>query len=138
MNFSDNLVLNKLIFKELQKIKAIFTGICYQYLIEADLSSGMFEIYAKHIKTDRVSPITNLNQIISEFSQYCADEDETDDSTWVIKDSDRLKDLCDAANVYFADTKGIDFLEEKLDEDRNEGGWDTEVMVFKTIIPVIG
>ena len=98
----------------------------YEYLIETDNSIGCFEIISKHIETNRVSTITNLNFLISELSSCYDQNDEIDETTWIIKDNRRLKRLKKLVYNNFNDPSFLVYLEQQLDIDRNIGGWNSE------------
>ncbi len=98
----------------------------YEYQIEADFKTFFFEIYSKHIETNAVSTITNLNYILSEFASYYNQNDKVEETTWELKNFDTLEKLWKETNETFEDVDSILFLEKQLDIDRACGGWNTE------------
>jgi len=98
----------------------------YEYLIDADFRNSFFEIHSKHIKTNVVSTITNLNFILSEFESYYNQYDKVDETTWVIKDFNNLEKLWEKTNETFENDDFIIYLEKQLDIDRLYGGWNSE------------
>ncbi len=98
----------------------------YEYLVEIDNSTGYFEIISKHIETKQTSTITNLNFLISELSSCYDQNDEIDETTWIIKDNGRLKKLKQLVFKNFKNNSFLLYLEQQLDIDRNIGGWNSE------------
>ncbi len=88
-----------------------------------------FTIYGKHLKTSAVSPITNVNCIISSFSSILVDKDEVSDinwgSTWEIKDRILAEKLWEEVIKFFQEDDFIRYLEYELDDDRDFGGWNS-------------
>jgi len=104
-----------------------FIGFKYAYLIVADLEAFYFEIQSKYIDENRSSTITNLNYLLSELGNYYTKNDEVEESTWIIKSNIRLRKLWQITNELFNDNGFIKYLEEKLDEDRACGGWNSYI-----------
>ncbi len=104
-----------------------YIGLRYEYLIVADFDASYFEIQSKYIKQNRYSTITNLKFLLSELCKYYSNEDEVDESTWIIKNQERLKELWQKSNEFFEDPDFIYLLEVKLDEDRSYGGWNSYI-----------
>ncbi|MCD4795102.1 MAG: hypothetical protein K8R54_17860 [Bacteroidales bacterium] len=107
-------------------MKKNFSGKRYNFQIEIDYSTGYFEIYSQYKETNQISCITNLNYLLSEFNSYYKRNDEVDETTWVIKNTERLKMLFKTTNKNFDDIRFISHLEQQLDIDRNYGGWNCE------------
>ncbi|PIQ08156.1 MAG: hypothetical protein COW71_13190 [Ignavibacteriales bacterium CG18_big_fil_WC_8_21_14_2_50_31_20] len=101
-------------------------GQSYEYLIEADFKNSFFYIHSKHIKTNAVSTITNLNFILSEFENCYNQNDEVGETTWFIKDFNNLKKLWEETNEAFENTNFVLYLERQLEIDRASGGWNSE------------
>jgi len=98
----------------------------YEYLIDVDFINFYFDIYSKHIETNTVSIITNLNFILSEFGDYHNQNDCVDESTWIIRNFMKLKNIWKKANATFEDTDFVFYLEKQLDIDREYGGWNSD------------
>lgn len=121
MNLQEN---TKVIFKE------IFQGKKYSFQAEIVFNStNYFTIYAKHLKTGAVSPITNLNFIIGALGQILVNENnisETDwESTWNIEDRKLAESIWDEITISFKNPEFVCYLENQLDADRNCGGWNS-------------
>ncbi|NOX89104.1 MAG: hypothetical protein GXO77_08760 [Calditrichaeota bacterium] len=105
--------LNKIIF-----------GIKYKYSLEIYFDEAVyFDIYSKHLQTNSISVITNLNFIISEFSGLLSENDEYEESTWTINDKKTAMVLWEDCLQSFNDKDFLKYLEKYLDEDRTLGGW---------------
>lgn len=101
-----------------------FAGQKYKYSIEANFEHGFFEIYSKHLKTQKVSRITNLNFLLSEFNKDSKAKNYAE-STWNIPNKKELRRLWQNAGNEFLDSSFIFYLEKALDEDREIGGWNS-------------
>ena len=85
-----------------------------------------FELWAKSLNTDQVSVVTNLNFIISEFSNLFVGCKNYYETTWEL---DRNFDEVLISNIvisFFNSQYSIDYLEKQLDKDRKTGGWNSE------------
>ena len=101
-------------------------GIRYNFLIEFDaLEKCYIDIWAKYRQTKQISPITNLNTVISEikpdndYSQFYYE------STWILKDKLKAENIYKELIVLLRDKIFLKYLENKLDEDRLLGGWNS-------------
>lgn len=99
----------------------------YEYQIVADFKNCIFEIHSKHIETNSVSTITNLNFILSEFASYYYQYEEMEETTWKIKKNDTMEILWKMTNRCFENTDFILTLEKELDIDRICGGWNSKL-----------
>jgi len=98
-------------------------GIRYDYLIV--LNENCFEIWAIYKQTQQTSLITNLNYILSEFEIESHSEQRFSDSSWLLKNQNEMESFWNKAVILLDNTSNL-FLESKLDEDRNIGGWNSD------------
>lgn len=103
-----------------------YNGNRYNYQVEINPTHRTLEIYSKHLISKSFSPITNINFIISELSNSLSEKDFIEDSTWVIETLKKLNKLKEKIDVIFKSKKSIDFLEKLLDQDRLQGGWNSD------------
>ncbi len=111
-------------------MKSFFHGKKYAFQAEICLKDiSHFTIYGKHLETSAVSPITNVNCIISSFSSILVDENETSniswESTWEIKNHILAEKLWQKVIKFFQEDDFICYLEYELDDDRSLGGWNS-------------
>ncbi len=100
--------------------KAIVKGRNYNFCIIADQSR--FYIKASHVASLRFSFINNLNAILSEFDVSMNDK-RISESQWIV--SKRESNLFfGITEEFLSDRKLRDYLERKLDEDRECGEWE--------------
>jgi hypothetical protein len=103
-----------------------FTGNRYDVTLIYDPADGYFEIAAVHKESRRKSSVTNLNHILSEVFDNVLDWEEivAISDPWLhVKDKKKFKKLIAKAKKYF---RQIDSdLEDALDEDMKEGGWNS-------------
>jgi hypothetical protein len=108
-----------------------FTGDRYDLTLIYDPADGYFEIIALHKKSRRKSSVTNLNHILSTVFDGVFDWDEIMAVTesWLhVKDKKKFKRLVKRAHKYFRQVDSD--LEDALDEDKNEGGWNCKDDTF--------
>jgi hypothetical protein len=102
-----------------QKIK----GIRYDY--EIDFSKTEFQIFAICKEDNRQSSITNLNTIVGEIVEPILKTNEIENS-WVEVDLKKGEKLFSLAIITFTDKHWIEYLEKNLNEDKQQGGWNTK------------
>ena len=110
-------------------IKENFQGEKYAFQLEIYFDTiSYFSIYSKYLKNNSVSPITNVNCIISQFGSILIDEDEVSnidwESDWYIEDRKLAEKLWQKAKKEFNDIDFIHYLEYELDDDRSCGEWE--------------
>ncbi|MCL4549073.1 MAG: hypothetical protein M1495_10935 [Bacteroidetes bacterium] len=102
------------------------SGIRYNFLIEFDtLEKCYIDIWAKCRQTKQISPIANLNTVISEIK---LDNDHSQlyyESTWIFKDKPKAEKIYKELIELLQNKIFLKYLEDKLDEDRLIGGWDS-------------
>jgi hypothetical protein len=81
-----------------------------------------FAIQASSKSSGRTSYINNLNVILSEFGIEM-DDPKVADSTWVIT-KEEAQHYVDTATQFLFDRVFLDYLENRLDEDRMLGEWE--------------
>ena len=104
-----------------------YKGSKYNYQVDINSEYRTFEIYSKHLISRSYSPITNINFIISELSDSLSEKDFIDDSMWKIETLEKLDILKENIDIIFRSKVSIDFLEKLLDQDRLQGGWNSDV-----------
>ncbi|MBU0561563.1 MAG: hypothetical protein KJ799_04630 [Bacteroidetes bacterium] len=102
-------------------------GIQYNFLIELDTEeNGILDIWAKNRKTKQISPITNLNSIISEIKSENDHHDLYYESSWIFTDKSEAIKTYNRAIDLFQNKLFVKYLEVNLDEDRQLGGWNSD------------
>lgn len=106
-------------------MKTKIIGKRYEFIVELEQDDKLisFEILSKHKVTDQKSTITNVNFIISELVFPIFETTEIDSTIFLNKQKGTK--LFKEAMSSFKDTNWIELLEEKLDEDRCYGGWNS-------------
>lgn len=106
-------------------MKANIFGDRYNFLIEFEKygKKYSFEILCVHNQTNQKSVITNLNFIISELVFPVLKNSDTD--TTILLNEMKGVALFRKSISIFKDKLWIKLLENKLDEDRNIGGWNS-------------
>lgn len=104
-----------------------YNGNRYNYQIEISPKHRTFEIYSKHLSSKSYSCITNINFIISELSDSLSEKDFIEDSMWKIETLKKLEKLKEETITIFKSKKSIHFLEKLLDQDRLQGGWNSDI-----------
>jgi hypothetical protein len=84
-----------------------------------------FSIKAICKNTCRFSSINNLNSMLSEFD-ISGDDPKFDDSTWTLTEEETIH-LEVTARQLFSSPSFLDYLEDKLDEDRRAGEWENRL-----------
>ena len=98
-----------------------------KYIFEVDSHNDngaedfCFYIKATCKNTGRFSGINNLNTVLSELGVN-PDDDKFADSSWVVT-KDEAHEFVDATKRFLSDSSFLDYLEIKLDEDREAGEW---------------
>lgn len=104
-----------------------YNGNRYNYQVEINQKHRTLEIYSKHLISKSYSPITNINFIISELSNSLSEKDFFEESTWEIETLKKLNKLKEKIDIIFKSGKSIDLLEKLLDQDRLQGGWNSDI-----------
>lgn len=99
----------------------------YDFTIVSDYKKpfSCFFIKAQCKSTKRFSCINNLNAVLSEF-HIEANDSKFADSIWVVTKNEAHK-LVETAKEFLSDPDFLDYLEAKLDEDRELGEWENRV-----------
>jgi hypothetical protein len=106
-------------------MKQKITGNKYNYLIELS-EQRIFQILCIcKMDKSKKSAITNVNAIIGEILQPVLGTDEIEDS-FVDVDSRIGKNLFSSAVEIFKDKNWLCYLEKNLDEDIEQGGWNSD------------
>lgn len=82
----------------------------YIFQVITNIELKTFEIYSKHINSQNYSCITNLNYLISEFSNCLTTDDYIDSSTWQIKSEKKLLLLHKGAVDLFSNISFLNIL----------------------------
>ncbi|MCL4550460.1 MAG: hypothetical protein M1495_18065 [Bacteroidetes bacterium] len=102
------------------------TGLRYNFLIElSTLEKYYINIWAKYRLTKQVSPISNLNAIISEIKSENDNRQLYFESTWIFNDKPEAGKIYKKLIELFQTKIFLKYLEDKLDEDRLIGGWNS-------------
>ncbi len=83
-----------------------------------------FFIRATSKSTNRFSCINNLNAILS-LLEIDTNDPEFEDSMWVVTKNEAYK-FVNIMQKSLSDSSFLDYLERKLDEDRESGEWENE------------
>ena len=106
--------------------KKIF-GSRYNYFVELTKSRNyFFEIFAVYKITQQVSVITNLNYLLSELQDETMDKERFFETTWILFDKTEVNKVWTRTIKLFSCDGFIKMLENKLDEDRIQGGWNSD------------
>lgn len=102
-------------------------GIDYNFIIELDEQKNYcLDVWAMHKTTKKVSPINNINIIISEIQPENNTDELYYESSWVFSDKALAKMTYNKVVVLFQRKLFMKFLELFLDEDRQIGGWNSD------------
>jgi hypothetical protein len=104
-----------------------FTGDRYDVTLTYDPANGYFEIIAIHKASRRKSSVTNLNHLLSVLFDDVFDWEEITaiaESWLYVKDKKKFKKLVSKARQYFQQVNAD--LEDALEEDMKEGGWNSK------------
>ena len=108
-----------------------FIGDRYNVTLIYDPANGYFEIVSLHKESKRKSSVTNLNHILSTVFDGVLDWDEmmAMSDPWLhVKDKKNFEKLVKRARKYFQQVDSG--LEDALDEDKKEGGWNCREDTF--------
>ncbi|PKP56311.1 MAG: hypothetical protein CVT88_01540 [Candidatus Altiarchaeales archaeon HGW-Altiarchaeales-1] len=96
-----------------------------KYNFEIVAENECFYIKAKHKDTGRFSCINNLNIVLSELCGNMGNinDDKFQDSQWIVSKHE-IKNFEKTAKELLSDKSFRDYLEEKLNEDRECGEWE--------------
>ncbi len=110
-------------------MKKIISGNKYDFkvILTRKQRGSLFEIQSLYKMDKSLSTITNVNVIISELLEPILKTNEFQDST-IIVDFKNGQKLFNTAVEFFNDKNWIGFLEGELDEDRREGGWNSDFL----------
>ncbi|MDA2936411.1 hypothetical protein MYX06_04305 [Patescibacteria group bacterium AH-259-L05] len=101
-------------------MKTIIKGQNYNFYIVADRIKFYIEVI--HVVSSRFSFINNLNAVLSEFN-IDMDDEKVSESQWLVsKRQNKL--LFKKATELLLSRTYRDYLEKKLDEDRECGKWE--------------
>jgi hypothetical protein len=110
--------------------KIIVDGGSYNFEVVSEDFGDEADFYIRAISktTRRTSCINNLNAVLSELLSEHESENydfypEYYDSTWVVSKS-KAKRFIRKAKKFLSDSKFVAYLENKLDEDREESEWE--------------
>jgi len=103
-------------------MKKIIRGKKYNFYIVSE--GNEFFIKAKCLLLKRYSFINNLNPILSEFG-ISGDDDKYYDSWWILSKNE-VRKFEKIAKEILSDKLFRNYLEEKLDEDRECGEWENK------------
>ncbi len=108
-------------------MKQKIIGKRYDYSIELlnRKTKSAFQILCLHKETNRKSAITNLNTIIGEIIEPVLKTNEIEDSI-IDVNIESGKELFAVATDAFNDKHWVEYLENDLDEDLEQGGWNSE------------
>ena len=109
-------------------MKEEIKGVRYNYIVALNKEGKdfCFQIFSLHKESQRKSSITNLNWILSEIISSIIDIEKVEDS-WVYLNKEKCEKLFDVALANFNNKAWINYLEAELDEDRVNGGWNSNV-----------
>jgi len=109
----------------------IFSGIRYNFQIQVKKldSYYTFEVNSQHIDSNRKSIITNLNFLISELIHPVLDV--VVEESFLLLTKRQSEKLFKRASIYFKNKSWITLLEESLDDDMEQGGWNSN---FKSLL----
>jgi hypothetical protein len=93
----------------------------FEIMVENTDAYSDFSIRAICKNTRRFSSINNLNSMLSEFD-ISGDAPKFDDSTWTLTEEE-TNHLEATARQLFSSPSFLEYLEDKLDEDRMAGEW---------------
>ncbi len=98
----------------------------YNYLVEVTKNKNyFFEVFAAYKITQQVSVITNLNYLLSEFQDEIIDTERFFETTWILFDKTEVNKVWTKTIRLFSCDDFTRILENKLDEDRIQGGWNS-------------
>lgn len=101
-------------------MKTVIKGQNYNFCVVAD--GWRFYIKALHLASFRFSFINNLNSVLSEFN-ISADDKKVSESQWII--SKRQSGVFfKRATRFLLSKSSRNYIEKKLDEDRECGEWE--------------
>lgn len=94
----------------------------YKILVSPDNDKFFFAIKARHNKTGRTSTITTVNLLLSEFN-ISGDNGRFWESDWMLTKNE-MKKYLNKIILLLIDDKSLDYFEDFLNYDRNEGEWE--------------
>ena len=106
-------------------MKRFFNGENYNFQITANFQYKTFEILAKHLKSSKVSSITNTNVILSQYDEIISQKDFVEETEWKLKDNATLQLLISKSLTWFENISFVHYIEKELDKDMVEGGWNS-------------
>ena len=94
----------------------------FNILLQREGGNYHFRLKATSKFTGRTSCINNLNAVLSEFG-VDMDDPKVVDSSWIVV-REEAQYYMDTATQFLFDRVFLDYLEERLDEDRMLGEWE--------------